>query len=228
MATYEVSEITKRRLIFAAGELFSIFGVEGVTVRDIANRAKVKVPLISYHFGGRDGLIDAVSDLAVERLDCSRITKYMDENRAKLNVPSERKAFIVGMVRLLFNTMRAPDRPIWVTPFVLRCALTEGRLRERMLREAFRPFTNAFFEVYKTITGSNDFIETRCWIIRLTHPVILQGMFPNGLKNLYDKSVDQELLFLTLFRKTLRDALVGLGINDAATDDFSDITLDEP
>ena len=40
--TYKVSEITREKLINAAGELFSLQGTENVGVRDITNLAGTK------------------------------------------------------------------------------------------------------------------------------------------------------------------------------------------
>ena len=61
---YKVSEITREKLINAAGELFSTQGTESVSVRDITKLAGTKENAISYHFGGKDGLIEAVWEKA--------------------------------------------------------------------------------------------------------------------------------------------------------------------
>lgn len=51
---------TRERLVNAATEILSDRGPAGFKVTDVAARAGVNVALISYHFGGRDALIDEV------------------------------------------------------------------------------------------------------------------------------------------------------------------------
>jgi AcrR family transcriptional regulator len=48
----------KDKIIEAAIELFYSHGFQGTTVRKIAQRAKVNLALISYHFGGKKGLLE--------------------------------------------------------------------------------------------------------------------------------------------------------------------------
>lgn len=51
---------TRERLLAAATAVLSVEGPAGFKVSDVAARAGVNVALISYHFGGKDALIDAV------------------------------------------------------------------------------------------------------------------------------------------------------------------------
>lgn len=51
---------TRRALLKAGLELFSTHGFAGSTIEQIAQRAKVNKALISYYFGGKQGLQDAI------------------------------------------------------------------------------------------------------------------------------------------------------------------------
>jgi AcrR family transcriptional regulator len=51
---------TKKRLIDACERLIAEKGFEGVSVRDITGMAKANVAAVNYHFGSREGLLDAV------------------------------------------------------------------------------------------------------------------------------------------------------------------------
>lgn len=50
----------RSQLIAAATPLFAVKGLAGVNVREIARAAGVNASLISYHFGGKEGLYAAV------------------------------------------------------------------------------------------------------------------------------------------------------------------------
>jgi TetR/AcrR family transcriptional regulator len=47
---------TPERLIAAATRLISAKGIDGVSVKELAEAAGVNVSLVSYHFGGKEGL----------------------------------------------------------------------------------------------------------------------------------------------------------------------------
>ena len=48
---------TRKEILNAARDLFTAKGFEAVSVRDITNTAEVNLASVSYHFGGKDGLI---------------------------------------------------------------------------------------------------------------------------------------------------------------------------
>src|SRR4051812_29993633 len=63
------SDDTRARLIRAATELFAKNGFDGTSIKDLASHAGVNVSLVSYHFGGKEGLYRAcVEQFGQERL----------------------------------------------------------------------------------------------------------------------------------------------------------------
>lgn len=54
------SERTRAAIIAAGGQLFAANGFAATGIRDIARSAGVNLALISYHFGGKAGLYDAI------------------------------------------------------------------------------------------------------------------------------------------------------------------------
>lgn len=72
-ATGSRSHATRERILDAAEKLFAERGFYGVSVRDVTGAAEVDVALVAYHFGSKQGLLDAVllrraAELNEERL----------------------------------------------------------------------------------------------------------------------------------------------------------------
>lgn len=72
-ATGSRSQATRERILDEAEKLFAERGFYGVSIRDVTGAAEVDVALVSYHFGSKQGLLDAVllrraADLNDERL----------------------------------------------------------------------------------------------------------------------------------------------------------------
>lgn len=57
-------------LLQAAKRIFGCKGFEGATVKDLADEAGVNVSLVSYHFGGKEGLYKtSIESFALERVE---------------------------------------------------------------------------------------------------------------------------------------------------------------
>jgi hypothetical protein len=66
------SLVMQDRILDAAEELFAQHGLYGVTIRDVAGRAKVDTALLHYYFGTKNGLFDAVLLRRAEVLNKAR------------------------------------------------------------------------------------------------------------------------------------------------------------
>lgn len=66
-----VADGPRERLLAAAAKLFALRGYGNVTVRDITNEAGTNMAMVSYYFGGRDGLYREVLDRIFGIIDAS-------------------------------------------------------------------------------------------------------------------------------------------------------------
>jgi len=62
---------TRRRVLSAAAQLFAERGFARVTVRDICRKARANVAAVNYHFGGKEGLYQAVMRMAMETMEAT-------------------------------------------------------------------------------------------------------------------------------------------------------------
>ena len=64
----KISQDAKDKLLAAGTMMFAAKGFAGVSIRELATAAGVNSSLISYHFGGKEGLYEAVITAQYERL----------------------------------------------------------------------------------------------------------------------------------------------------------------
>lgn len=62
-------ENTRDRLIKVAMEMFAEFGYDKTSIRELARKADANIAAINYHFGGKDGLYQAVLEYIVDYMD---------------------------------------------------------------------------------------------------------------------------------------------------------------
>jgi AcrR family transcriptional regulator len=86
------SIVTQQRLLDAAIQAFSENGFKGTSTRDIAERAGVHHPLITYHFKNKDQLWRAAADRVFGRFTRS-LANSLEDNRDKN--PKERMAEMI-------------------------------------------------------------------------------------------------------------------------------------
>jgi AcrR family transcriptional regulator len=109
-ASEEVEPGTRERLLDAGAALFSERGYAATTIRDISSGAGCNSSLVSYHFGGKEGLYEAVLSREYAALT-DRIPELRDPGLA----PESR---VVRFCRLIVETHRR-------RPTLLRLVLSE-------------------------------------------------------------------------------------------------------
>ncbi|MBN8554522.1 MAG: TetR/AcrR family transcriptional regulator [Deltaproteobacteria bacterium] len=87
----EASDKSKRLLLEAAKKLFAEKGLDGTTVRELADEAGVNLSLVSYYFDGKEGLFRTVlSEFGQKRLEATqrlfKSPETFDEVRVRLEM----------------------------------------------------------------------------------------------------------------------------------------------
>ena len=91
------SVVTQQKLLDAAIEAFSENGFKGTSTRDIANRAGVHHPLITYHFKNKDQLWRAATDRIFKEFNISLVQAMMEV--AEVGARARAEAFVRTYLR---------------------------------------------------------------------------------------------------------------------------------
>lgn len=97
----EADDSSREKLLRSAAHLFAANGFDGVSVRDIANDAKVNSALVGYYFRGKAGLLAEVYTLHCEPLKRERARLLSEYTRAGKSLSLEQilEAFIRPSLR---------------------------------------------------------------------------------------------------------------------------------
>ncbi|MDD3119214.1 MAG: TetR family transcriptional regulator [Victivallales bacterium] len=167
---------TAQALIEAAGRLCSAYGIDAVTTRDISTEAGgIDISLIKYYFGGKDGLIQAVAETAMRPLQEYSLEEYYQKNSSLLSTRDGQKAFVSGMIEVIFNRFDKTIPDGWRKGFLLQIIQKNGMdsMRKRLIETYMKPMVCIFAKVYAEITGNNDFETALCWYLFITAQLFL-------------------------------------------------------
>jgi TetR/AcrR family transcriptional regulator len=149
------SRDTRERLIEAARELMIEHGILEVSLSEITQRAGVNVALVSYHFGGREGLM-----LSIAEGDAAFAIAELSRLRSSNLRPSEMiRAHVTGIInafyrrpylnRLLQKLLRegSPDASRQVSEFFVKpvAEARNGIISEGIACGEFRPVDPSLF-----------------------------------------------------------------------------------
>ena len=165
---YKVSEETRRRLLAAAGELFACRGPDAVTVRDITAHAGTKPNAVSYHFGGKKALVDAVWEFCLRRWNDNRPARYCEENEQLFATRDGKRQIVTDLIDIYYENLYADDQPLWANLFLLRALITAQNPERTRVFNTF--LFNPFCDVFRRITGNDDRMTALCWVLSIITP----------------------------------------------------------
>ncbi|SMC99365.1 TetR/AcrR family transcriptional regulator [Sporomusa malonica] len=115
---------TKEKLIEAGEKLFAEKGLSGVSIRELSKEAGANSALISYHFGGKEGLY-----LAVLELQFSPINILMNSVMGIEATPTEKIISYARSVAIIHGKMP------FLTKFIMGEMLNPSRFFEPVIRK---------------------------------------------------------------------------------------------
>ncbi len=136
------SIVTQQKLLDAAIEAFSENGFKGTSTRDIAERAGVHHPLITYHFKNKDQLWRAAAHRVFSEFT-QTLSKSFEENRGK-----NPKESMAAMIRVYVQY--AKSQPALHKVMVQEASYPNPRL-DWLIDTHLKPFFDATFGLWEEL-----------------------------------------------------------------------------
>lgn len=134
----------KKCLLQAAAKLFSKQGLEKTSTRDLAKESHANISLISYHFGGKEGLYKEV--MREFALDIQNSVQLMFEEYEKKELTKDVFVEEMGMIVNNMISMRLKHPEICT---ILAREKIEGLpLSKEIHEEIFYPLANKFINLF--------------------------------------------------------------------------------
>ena len=209
---YKVSEETRRRLLVAAGELFASRSLDAVTVRDITARAGTKPNAVSYHYGGKKELVDAVWEYCLRRWSDNRPARYCEENEQLFATRDGKRQIVTDLIDIYYENLYADDQPLWANLFLLRSLITAQDPKRTRVFNTF--LFDPFCYVFRRITGNDDRMTALCWVLNIITP----GSYMSASATDFNTFEATEKIDYTFCRRlqamVTRNALFAVGLLD--------------
>ncbi|MGC2166211.1 MAG: CerR family C-terminal domain-containing protein [Gallionella sp.] len=158
------SEQTRMRLLEAAREVFSQYGFQGATVREICRRAEANGAAVNYHFGSKDGLL-------AEALNFSRLKAIQKANDAAGECPRLRlRLFIRDFMMMLLDE----KNPSSQCQIMARELADPSPALDKIVREAIEPLHEFLGKLVREIVGEDMADPT---LLRCVHSIFGQCLF---------------------------------------------------
>lgn len=128
-------------ILEAAEELFAVKGFKGTSVRDIAQKAKINLSMISYYFGSKDKLLEAVFTYRGEKslLGLKQITEKSDVSAIeKINLIIDsyiEKVFSQQHYQRIFAREQVMSNSKKITELILQIKKNNQALIGRLVKE---------------------------------------------------------------------------------------------
>ena len=218
MGKSENSENSRSALIVAAGELFAENGVSGTNVRSIAAKAGVNVALIHYHFGNKDGLVNAVIDFVLDAYRHYMPNEFIKNHPELWESAAGQCRIVTYMVDQAFEFIRPRRENPWINTFIMRCAEANDIGRKRILNEIFIPGCIRYTRTYARITGSTDYRRARCWAMSVFSPAFIYATTPTVIDDTCPGKRADDHFYDELKKWSIKVALYGLGLQTQSVD----------
>lgn len=176
---------TKMRILSAAAKLFDVHGYKGTSVRQIASVAQVNSALISYHFEGKQGVLETLIASYFETL--FRLLEELENEQE--NIPAYQRLEQVVQLYLQFQCEHAP-----ITRLIHRELSVESMLAREVMTLYMSRWKHGLSHVIEGGVVSGEFLPVSIdrTVLAMTSQMIYPFLQPQMVRQVYDLEPSSE------------------------------------
>ncbi|MCB0357463.1 MAG: TetR/AcrR family transcriptional regulator [Bdellovibrionales bacterium] len=149
-------------LLKAAKKQFALKGLNGTSIRDIANEAQVNSSMISYYFSGKEGLyIECLKEIGKSHL------KFAKDVLTEVNSAEEFKVRLEMLIKNLFS-LYTQDRD---------AGLIIVREYDKIHSPAEKVFKETFLKIFELVVRFFAKAQKKSFIDKAKDPFVLGSLF---------------------------------------------------
>ena len=149
---------TRQRLLEAGIRLFAEHGFRGVSVRDLCSQAEVNIAAINYHFGGKQGLYQAIFEATLDA-DEPRFQESMDNLKSLISSAkrdSAQLAAAIGLfVRSMLGHLAADEHKRWFGVLIIRELTFPTAAFDLIYQRRAQPSVLMLAEIISAVSGKS-------------------------------------------------------------------------
>lgn len=135
----------KKCILESAAKLFSKLGLDKTSTRDISKESHANISLISYHFGGKEGLYrEVIREFALKVRD--KVQPTLTEFRSQ---PMTKELFQKEVETMIDNMIEMRTAHPEISVILAREKIEGMPLCKEVHEEIFYPMIQNFFEMFK-------------------------------------------------------------------------------
>lgn len=157
---------TKLSLILTAGELFAEYGVEGTSIRTIAEKAGVNIAAVNYHFGSKENLYTETLRYAILHMGGMKPIKLLEEG-VPIKEPAKIAESLYNFIKERFLSLNAPERPHWFSKLIIRSLLDSSPSFQSITERILLPDLEALMSIIQTFDPEMSKEKSLLWALSI-------------------------------------------------------------
>ena len=174
----KTDNLTKKRLLAAAEQLFADKGFDATSVRDLTARANCNVAAVNYHFGGKEQLYTEIFERHMDILRDVRINA-IEKVMAKSEVSLEEllQAFTRSFIEPLLNESGGRSLMKLMNREMLDPHLPRSLFIEKVIVPTMAVFSRALIKICPGLDETKTQLVIRSIVGQLLHTIQVQKIF---------------------------------------------------
>ena len=214
MSKYAAADSTKQKLIQAAGQLTAEHGLDNVSTRAVAEASGENIGSIHYHFGGKDGLLEAVVHDAIGSgtdKEFHGAIDELDENSSPADFSSVIRTIVAGEITDLFLS----DRPDWHSHVMYQLLQREDALGELFRKDVLQPSMDSMCRLFQLIDPKMSKEDAFLHSVVMKMPIFAHAHYGKAMKWRLGVAAYSEDYLQKLEDVLVKQTLLVLGLSEA-------------